>query len=142
VFQNGQPGIWYFDTGSRATTADEQFTAQLASMTDKSTGLISGKNMDDITENGLYNGITMTNAPTNDWFWFEVMNHSLNPNNWCTQFAHSFGSNDSFRRTKSNGVWTGWEKIMTTGNSPALHYATWEPLATDGKEGDVWDVYV
>ncbi len=142
VLQNGQPGIWYFDTGSRATTADEQFTTPLISMTDKSTRNVSSRNMNDIRENGFYDGTDMTNAPGTGWFWFDVINHSLNPDQWCTQIAYQFGENTIYQRNQANGNWGPWEKILNTGNSPTLHYATWEPLATDGKEGDVWDVYV
>lgn len=142
VLQNGQPGIWYFDTGSRATTADEQFTPTLISITDNGTRNVSSRDMNDIMENGFYDGTEMANAPTNDWYWFEVQTHSLNPGGWCTQIAHKFGENTSFRRTKSNGVWSAWDKMLHESNSPAMHYATREPLATDGRDGDSWDVYV
>lgn len=142
VLRGDTTGIWYFDTGNRATTADEQFTPTLISMTDKSTILISGKDMNEVVENGIYNGNGMINAPYGGWFWVQVINHNLDTDRWQTQIAYSFSDNNTYRRTKSDGTWSAWEWFLTNSNSPALHYATWEPLATDGKEGDVWDIYV
>lgn len=141
VLQNGQTGIWYFDTGSRATTIDEQFVPTLISLTDKSTKDISG-DMNNVIENGIYNGATITNAPSDGWYWVQVINHSINPTVWITQIAHDFYSTNSFRRTCINGTWGKWDMILTEGNTPAQYYATREPLATDGKDGDVWDVFV
>jgi hypothetical protein len=141
VMQNGQPGIWYFDTGSRATYENDQFAPTLISMTDKSTKDISG-DMNNVTENGIYNGATMTNAPSEGWYWVEVMNHSINPKLWITQIAHDFYSTHSYRRVCTNGTWSGWDMFLTQSHTPAQYYSTQAPSASDGKDGDVWDVYV
>jgi hypothetical protein len=142
VMQNGQPGIWYFDTGSRATAADEQFTPTLISMTDKRTVDVSGTDLNFLHLNGIYNGVGMINAPTIDWYWVHVTNHNLDSSKWVLQEVFSFGSTRAWRRVCSNGVWSAWDEMLTQSNAPAQYYATWEPLATDGKDGDVWDVYV
>lgn len=143
VFQNGQPGVWYFDTGSRATTQDETFSPVLISLTDKSTIDKSGTDLNSLYENGVYNGIQMTNAPTTgDWYWVRVTNHNLDKTKWVLQEAFTFGNTRAWRRVCSNGLWTLWDEVLTQSTAPAHHYATWEPLATDGKDGDVWDVYV
>jgi hypothetical protein len=141
VFQNGQPGIWYFDTGSRATTADEQFTPTLISLTDKSTKDING-DMNNITENGLYNGTSLANAPSEGWYWVNVFNHNIDPTKWVSQIAYDFNSTKIYRRSCVYGTWTPWDMILTQSNAPSHYYYTREPLATDGKDGDVWDVYV
>jgi hypothetical protein len=142
VLQNGLYGIWYFDTGSKATTADEQFTPTLISLTDKSTQVRTQGDMDRLTDNGIYNVSEMVNAPTSGWCWVQVINHSSDPINWITQIAHDFNNNNSYRRTKTNGAWSAWELFLTQSNTPAQYYSTQAPSASDGKDGDVWDVYV
>lgn len=142
VMQNGQPGIWYFDTGSRATTADEQFAPTLISLTDKSTIDKSGTDLNDLHDNGIYNGVGMINAPTIDWYWVHVTNHNLDSSKWVLQEVFSFGSTRAWRRVCSNGVWSAWDEMLTQSTAPAQYYSTREPSATDGKDGDSWDVYV
>lgn len=143
VLQNGHPGIWYFDTGDRATAENEQFTPTLISLTDKSTKDISGTDLNSLYENGIYNGIQLTNGPTTgDWYWVRVTNHNLDSTKWILQEAFTFGNTRAWRRVCANGVWSAWDEMLTQSTAPAHHYATWAPLATDGKDGDVWDVYV
>lgn len=140
VMQNGRPGIWYFDIGSRATTADEQFTPKLISITSKSTVL--DPDIDNVMENTIVDCTSTQNGPGQDWYYIQHIGHSSDPTNYATQIAYAFNTVDVKRRRKVNGQWQPWEPFLTQSNTPAHYYATWEPLATDGKDGDVWDVYV
>ena len=141
VFRNGIQGVWYFDTGSIATTAGAAFTPNLVSITDKATKLHSGNDLNNITDNALIDGNTMANAPDSDWFYVQHFTHSQNKSH-ATQIAYAFFTSDVYRRRKDKGVWTPWEPFLTPSNTPTQHYSTAAPTASDGKDGDVWDVYV
>ena len=141
VMRFGQPGIWYFDTGSIATVANAEFTPNLVSITDKATKLHSGNDLNNITDNALIDGNTMANAPDSDWFYVQHFTHSQNKSH-ATQIAYAFFTSDVYRRRKDKGVWTPWEPFMTQSNTPTQHYSTVAPTASDGNDGDVWDVYV
>lgn len=141
VFRSGMQGVWYFDTGLIATTANAQFDPNLISITDKATKQFTG-NLDSITENTLIDGNTLTNGPGDDWYFVQHIAHSANPVEWATQIAYAFHTSDVKRRSKRGGAWTPWEPFMTQSNTPTQHYSTAAPTAADGKDGDVWDVYV
>ena len=140
VFQNSQPGIWWFDTGHRATTADEAFVPNSAPLTKQPTALVTS--IDTIADNTVVDCNDVPNGPGADWYYIETICHSNDPQQYRTQIAYAFHSTDVKRRRMSAGVWSQWEPFLTQSNTPAQYYATWEPLATDGKDGDVWDVYV
>ena len=141
VFRNGIKGVWYFDTGSIATTAGVAFTPTLISITDKSTKEFSG-NLNDISENVLIDCNNLANGPGSDWYFIQHISHSADPANWATQIAYALNSNDVKRRRKNGGVWTAWESFLTPSNAHTLFYSTEAPSASYGKNGDVWDVYV
>ena len=141
VFRNGALGIWYFDTGSIATTANTAFTPKLISLTDKSTKNHTG-NLNDITENMTIDCSGVTNAPGTGWYFIQHIAQSTDPTNKATQIAYALNSVDVKRRRKSSGTWTAWEPFMTQSNTPTQYYSTSAPTAADGKDGDVWDVYV
>ena len=141
VFRSGMQGVWYFDTGLIATTANAQFDPNLISITDKATKLHSGNDLNNITENTLVDGTSMANAPGTDWYYVQHFTHSQNKSH-ATQIAYAFFTSDVYRRRKDKGVWTAWEPFMTASNTPTQHYSIVAPTAADGKDGDVWDVYV
>lgn len=141
VFRNGQPGVWYFDTGNIATTADAEFSPTLISITDKATKHFYG-DLNDLTENTFIDGSNMTNAPGTDWYYVQHFAHSANPAGYGMQIAYAFYSPDIHLRYKTYGEWSNWETIMTPSNTPVQYYSTAAPTAADGKDGDVWDVYV
>ena len=141
VFRSGIKGVWYFDTGIVATTAGAAFTPNMISITDKATKEFGG-NLNDISENVLIDCNNLANGPGSDWYFIQHIAHSADPANWATQIAYAFNSNDVKRRRKNGGAWTAWEPFLTPSNTPTQHYATYAPSASDGKEGDVWDVYV
>ena len=140
VFRSGVQGVWYFDTGLIATTANAQFNPNLISITDKATKNYTG-NLNNITENTIVDGNAMENAPTADWYFVQHIAHS-GGTTYATQIAYSFFSPDVYRRRKSQGGWSTWEPFLTPSNTPTQHYSTVAPTASDGKDGDVWDVYV
>ena len=141
VFRHGQPGVWYFDTGNIATTADAEFVPTLISITDKNTKYYGG-DLNNLTENAVVDGSNMANAPDDNWYYVQHLAHSQNPGAYATQIAYAFHSTTVHRRRKSEGVWSAWEPFMTPSNTPVQYYSTSHPTAADGKDGDVWDVYV
>lgn len=141
VFRGDAQGVWYFDTGSIATTANAAFTPTLISITDKATKLYSGNDLNNITENALIDGTSMANAPDTDWYYVQHFTHSQNASH-ATQIAYSFFTPAVYRRRKYKGDWSDWEPFLTPSNTPTQHYSTVAPTAADGKDGDVWDVYV
>lgn len=141
VMQMGKPGIWYFDTGSIATVANAEFTPTLISLTDKSTKEFTG-NLNSISENTIIDCTGLANGPGEGWYFIQHISHSADPINWATQIAYALNSNDVKRRRKNGGVWFDWEPFMTASNTPTQYYSTVAPTAADGKDGDVWDVYV
>ena len=141
VFRNGIAGVWYFDTGSIATTANAAFAPNLISITDKATKQFTG-NLNNITENTVIDCTNLENGPGPDWYFIQHISHSADPVNWATQIAYALNSNDVKRRRKNGGVWFDWEPFLTYNNTPTQHYSPYAPTASDGKDGDVWDVYV
>ena len=141
VFRNGIAGVWYFDTGSIATTAGAAFTPNLVSITDKATKSFTKGDLNSLTENALVDGETMLNAPSGHFYYVQHITHSLS-HRYATQIAYAFFSSDVYRRHQSQGVWSEWEPFLTPSNTPTQHYSTAAPTAADGKDGDVWDVYV
>ncbi|AQS09695.1 hypothetical protein CLOBY_18260 [Clostridium saccharobutylicum] len=82
---------------------------------------ISGKDLSNIVSTGFYRGSGVTNAPSNQWFYFIVMQHS--DNNWNWQYAVTFGTNNDankiYSRVKANGTWTSWKQLATTDMIPS-----------------------
>jgi hypothetical protein len=140
ILQNGIPGLLWFDTGHRATTKDEVFVPITAPLAVKPT--VQATNIDTITENGIFDCSNVENGPGNDWYYIQSFAHSSDPEHYRTQIAYAFHASDVKRRQMSGGIWSEWESFLTQSNTPAQWFATWEPLPTDGKDGDVWDVYV
>ena len=141
VFRNGSEGIWYFETGKIATTANAAFNPTFISLTDKSTKNFTG-NLNNITDNTVIDCSGVTNSPGTGWYFVQHIAQSTDPANNATQIAYALNSADVKRRRKSNGTWTSWEPFLTQSNTPTQHYSTSAPTASDGKDGDVWDVYV
>lgn len=141
VMRFGQPGIWYFDTGSIATVANAEFTPTLISLTDKSTKEFTG-DLNSITENTIIDCTGRANGPGEGWYFVQHISHSADPVNWATQIAYSLNSNDVKRRRKNGGVWTAWDRLLNESAYHTMFYSTAQPTASVGKNGDVWDVYV
>lgn len=140
-FRSGLDGIWYFDTGRIATTANATFTPTFISITDKATKNYTG-NLNNITENTIVDCYNVTNSPGSGWYYIHHIGHSLDSSKNATQIAYGLNNADVKRRRKSDGTWSAWESFMTASNTPTQHYSTVAPTASDGKDGDVWDVYV
>lgn len=134
-------GAFYFDTGRVAARAHEAFTPTLIPLHNKTATLFTG-DLNTITDNALVDGTDLVNGPGSGWYYIQHITHSSNPTKWATQIAYAFNSTDVKRRTMRSGVWQEWEPFMTQSNTPTQHYSTVAPTASDGKDGDVWDVYV
>ena len=141
VFRSGSAGVWYFDTGNVATTANAAFTPTLISITDKATKNYTG-NLNNISENMTVDCTGVTNAPGTGWYFIQHISQSTDPTKNATQIAYALNSADVKRRSKRNGTWSAWEPFLTQSSTTTHHYSTAAPTASDGKDGDVWDVYV
>lgn len=68
-------------------------------------------NLNSVTESGFFDGSNMSNAPTTDWCYVEVIRHSSNPTVWMMQKAHHFFSDTTWVRRMQNSVWGSWYKV-------------------------------
>lgn len=142
IFRYGNPGIYWFDTGFAATTAGQEFTPSFKRLDKPDAELITGTDLNTLTANGVYFGQTLGNAPNTDWFWVFVENLPDNPSSYVSQYAVGVNEQANYMRTRRNGTWYPWEKILTSANTPTFHASTAAPTSSDGADGDVWDVYV
>ena len=114
-FKHGQPGVWWFDQGMIPTTEGQEFAPSFRSMTNPDAALISGQDLDSLTQNGTFCGNTMTNTPfaSSDWFWVFVNNLTNNSANYVTQTAVAVNQEAIYTRTRRNGVWGAWARVAT-----------------------------
>lgn len=102
---------------TNAKTYAENYTKQNSALAGWSAGYRSAKHivsgdLNLIYDTGFYDGFGLTNAPTNEWYFYQVMSHSSGPTTWRTQIAYSFNdANSTFRRTQTNGNWSPWVRI-------------------------------
>ena len=69
---------------------------------------IRGLNLNDYWESGWYRGDNVINAPTDDWYYFQVIAHG---SSWVVQFATRLYADRTFYRRKEGGVWQPWVEI-------------------------------
>ncbi|MGG4091945.1 pyocin knob domain-containing protein [Paenibacillus lautus] len=103
---------------TNAKTYAENYTKQNSAIAGWSAGYRSAKNlpsgtdMNVVYDTGFYDGFGLTNAPTNEWYFYQVMSHSSGPTTWRTQLAYNFNDNTkTYRRSQINGGWTPWVNI-------------------------------
>lgn len=157
VFRHGAPGIYWFDMGLIATTADAEFTPTFIRLDKPEAEIISNQDLDTITVNGAYCGTNMSNAPGGslDWFYINVLHLNDNSIAYVSQIARWVNGTSMYVRSRINGTWSAWKEIITenggniTGDLtirgqkvPAYYASTSAPTPSDGQDGDVWDVYV
>lgn len=82
---------------------------------------VSSTDLNNLKKTGFYDGDNMINAPggSTDWFYIEVIEHTLNPTDWVTQIAWDFNGGAMWFRNLVNGVWGVWNKIWHSGNLSA-----------------------
>lgn len=72
---------------------------------------ISGQDVLDIEQEGLYCGANCINAPENNcWFYYDIKIHSTTYKS-ITAFSYNF--NKVYIKTSENGIWRDWEQITT-----------------------------
>ncbi|MEC0306831.1 pyocin knob domain-containing protein [Paenibacillus lautus] len=102
---------------TNAKTYAENYTKQNSALAGWSAGYrsakhIAGGDLNLIYDTGFYDGFGLTNAPTNEWYFYQVMSHSSGPTTWRTQLAYNFNDNSkTYRRSQINGNWTPWVNI-------------------------------
>ncbi len=65
--------------------------------------------LNSITEDGFYDGSSMANAPSTEWYYVEHMSHSQDPGNWRLQRATNFYNGVTYWRQLRAGTWTAWQ---------------------------------
>lgn len=125
ILRHGSPGIWWFDTGMRETTADEEFTPTFKRLDKPDAEMATGRDFNSLLENGVYCGAGMQNAPfgSSDWFYIFVQNLTDNSTNYVTQWAVAVNQQATYQRGRRAGNWDAWQRISTVvgdGNSSFL----------------------
>ncbi|AZV56806.1 pyocin knob domain-containing protein [Clostridium sp. AWRP] len=104
----------YADSAGNSNTVDGKHAADFVpNVTD-----ISTTDLNDLLTTGFYQGCTVTNAPSNGWYYFVVIKYQ--GTGWCVQYATGFGSgstnnapNNIYMRVMRGGSWDGWTKVLT-----------------------------
>lgn len=69
--------------------------------------------LDNLKNIGIYNGNNLVNAPSSDWWYIEVMQHT-NLNGYVYQRATSLSNHvniDKFERQMIGGTWGDWREL-------------------------------
>lgn len=114
VMRHGAPGIYWFDTGMIPTVKDQEFTPVFQRLDKPDAALVNGKDLNQITENGVYCGDKLSNAPGSDWYYVFVQNLTNSGNNYCVQRAFGVNDQEAWYRTLINGTWKPWEKFLSS----------------------------
>ncbi len=79
---------------------------------------ITGNDLNDYTDAGMYKGENVTNAPTTAWYYFLVFKHT---ETWVMQIAYSINLTQGIQiRINNNNDWAGgWQKIWFGGSDGA-----------------------
>lgn len=75
----------------------------------KSRGTRVVNDLNNITENGIYDGDNAANAPGTGWYYVENIVHSADPSNWRLQRATGFYDGVTYWRQLRAGTWTAWQ---------------------------------
>lgn len=104
-----------------------EVNAKNASIPKTTTNILNG-NINNHRVTGFYAGSGVANAPSADWYYYEVIAHVDGNPNWCTQTAYDFYSYATYRRNLQEGVWSPWIRMLN-----ANDYNTLFQYASDGK---------
>ncbi len=104
----------YADSAGNSDTVDGRHAADFVpNVTD-----ISNTDLNNLLATGFYQGCTVTNAPSNGWYYFVVIKYQ--GTGWYVQYATGFGSgstnnapNNIYMRVMRGGSWDGWTKVLT-----------------------------
>lgn len=75
---------------------------------------ISGSDLNNYIQTGMYCGSNCPNNPYNSWWFYIVQRHV--DDYWVSQTAFDYFSNTVAQRWKRNGAWTGWVYIKHSDN--------------------------
>lgn len=67
---------------------------------------------------GFYDGSSMLNAPSADWFRVLHLRHN-NSSGYSSQLAFPFHQDGLWMRRQTGGTWTAWQKVWTNANDGA-----------------------
>src|SRR5690606_32991646 len=85
----------------------------------KDIGLLEIDDWDDVVDTGLYMGSNKANAPADSdvshtWRYVQVMKHN---DDYCVQIACDFAGVAIWIRTKVDGYWRNWKRVVVQGDS-------------------------
>lgn len=114
----------YADSAENSDTVDGKHAADFVpNVTD-----ISNTDLNNLLITGFYQGCTVTNAPSNGWYYFVVIKYQ--GTGWYVQYATGFGygstnnaPNNIYMRVMRGGSWDGWTKVLTNKSG-----TTWNDL--------------
>lgn len=70
----------------------------------------SSGNANTFLHDGWYRGSGISNAPSADWYYIEVVAHA---SSWVYQRAIRLHTDDVYERWMRSGAWTSWKKVIT-----------------------------
>lgn len=93
----------------------------------KDIGLLEIDDWDDVVDTGLYMGSNKANAPADSdvshtWRYVQVMKHN---DDYCVQIACDFAGVAIWIRTKVDGYWRNWKRVVVQGDSVTITTEGW-----------------
>lgn len=93
----------------------------------KDIGLLEIDDWDDVVDTGLYMGSNKANAPADSdvshtWRYVQVMKHN---DDYCVQIAWDFAGVAIWIRTKVDGYWRNWKRVVVQGDSVTITTEGW-----------------
>ena len=115
LMRHGAPGIYWFDTGMVPTVKDQEFTPTFKRLDKPDADLITGADLNNLVENGVYCGEKLTPSPDGgtDWWYVWVQNLSGNSSSYVSQIAIGVNHFAIYARNRINGGWGTWDQIIT-----------------------------
>ncbi|WP_179032085.1 pyocin knob domain-containing protein [Paenibacillus kribbensis] len=93
--------------------------------------------LNSVIENGFYDGYSMANAPSTEWYYVEHISHSQNPGAWRLQRATNFYDGVTYWRQMRNAVWTAWQIFGGGGVKKVTRYSVTLNSSTTDDYGTV-----
>lgn len=140
IFLRPTAGVYMFDTGNIATTADQEFAPEFIQLGAETALDMPVTDLNSLLRTGFYNGSNMANAPGAGWYYIINMGHHFDHVRYRTQIAINFEGTEMRVRTCTAGTWNAWSDNLL--RRQVIHQSTAAPTAADGNDGDVWHQYV
>ena len=107
---NSAENIKYDDTKNVKEAIDE--TSENLNKKVPFKNIVTGS-ADDLINPGIYSGIELTNAPSQNWCSFIITNQAGNTS-YVHQLAYVISEQSPYVRVRQNGTWTSWDKLVSS----------------------------